>query len=88
MPYMYADKTERIQFIADEEILDQIVDWFGKDIVIQDTGNGKIRVNVESSMLAMENWALQYLNHVEIEKPKKLRDMIITDLKSAMEKYK
>lgn len=88
MPYMYADKTERIQFLADEEILDQIVDWFGKDIVIQDTGKGKIRVNVESSLLAMENWALQYLNHVEIETPKKLREMISKDLKSAIEKYK
>ena len=29
LPYMYADKPEVVDFLADEEIVDQIVDWFG-----------------------------------------------------------
>ena len=27
MPYMYADEPERIDFVADAGIVDQIVDW-------------------------------------------------------------
>ena len=32
MPYMYSDQPEHIDFISDEGIIDQIVDWFGNDV--------------------------------------------------------
>lgn len=34
MPYMYSDQPEHIDFISDEGIIDQIVDWFGNDVRI------------------------------------------------------
>ena len=89
MPYMYTDTPERIEFIADERIVDQIVDWFGLDIkmsAIPDTP-GKVRVELFASPLAMEHWALQYLNYVEVTKPKSLRERIKTNLINAIEKY-
>ena len=89
MPYMYTDTPERIEFIADESIVDQIVDWFGKDIRMSPLPDapGKIKVNLLASPLAMEYWALQYLNHVEVIKPDSLRERIKADLENAMEKY-
>ncbi len=89
MPYMYTDTPERIEFISDKFIVDQIVDWFGRDIkmtaVVEDPK--KVRVELMSSPLAMEHWALQYLDHVEVLKPQSLRDKIRESLEGGIKKY-
>ena len=90
MPYMYADEPERIEFIADKAIVDQIIDWFGKDIRMSELADDKKKIKVEivASPKAMEYWALQYLNHVEVTKPEGLRNKIKEALNNAMKKYK
>ena len=90
MPYMYTDEPERIEFIADEYIVDQIVDWFGLDIKMSAIPNtpGKVKVDLFASPNAMEHWALQYLNHVEVTKPTHLRERIKTALEKAKDVYK
>ena len=89
MPYMYTDKPERIEFIADEFIVDQIVDWFGKDIRMTTLPDDdkKVKVELVASPNAMEHWALQYLNHVEVKKPKSLRVKICEALSNGIDKY-
>ena len=89
MPYMYADEPERIEFIADKKIVDQIIDWFGKDIRMTELANDKKKIKVEivASPKAMEYWALQYLNHVEVIKPEALRERIRESLIKGLEKY-
>lgn len=89
MPYMYTDAPERIEFIADEYIVDQIVDWFGKDIRMTKLPDCEKKVKVEllASPNAMEHWALQYLNHVEITKPESLRERIKESLVKGIAKY-
>ncbi len=89
MPYMYTDTPERIEFIADEYIVDQIVDWFGTDIKMSKLPDDDKKVNVElvASPNAMEHWALQYLNHVEVTKPEGLRERIRGSIKNAVFKY-
>ena len=89
MPYMYTDTPERIEFIADEFIVDQIVDWFGTDIRMSAISNaeGKVKVNLLASPTAMEHWALQYLNYVEVTKPENLRKRIKIALEKASKIY-
>ena len=88
MPYMYADEPERIEFITEERIIDQVIDWFGKDIAIRKTDDtGKVIVSLWASPNAMEHWAMQYLNHVEIIAPLHLRDTIKKNLQNARAKY-
>ena len=89
MPYMYTDKPERIEFIADEWIVDQIVDWFGKDIRMTNLPDDdkKVKVELVASPNAMEHWALQYLNHVEVTKPEGLRAKIHESLIIGIAKY-
>lgn len=89
MPYMYTDEPERIEFIADEYIVDQIVDWFGLDIKMSAIPNnpGKVKVDLFASPNAMEHWALQYLNHVEVTKPTHLRERIRNSITGAFDKY-
>ena len=89
LPYMYTDMPERIEFIVDDYIVDQVVDWFGKDIKMSKLPNDdkKVKVSLIASPNAMEHWALQYLNHVEIRKPKSLRARIRDSLLKGIGKY-
>ena len=88
MPYMFADEPQMIEFIADGWAIDQIVDWFGKDIRIEERQDGRFLVSLRASVNAMEYWAMQYMNAVEIVSPIDLRERIKTNVKNAFEKYK
>ena len=89
MPYMYHDTPERVEFIADEYIVDQIFDWFGMNPKMSEIEGeeGKVKVELMVSPNAMEHWAMQYLNYVEIIKPEGLRRRIKENLLKAIEKY-
>ena len=47
-----------------------------------------VTVNLKASPNAMEHWATQYINYVEVIKPIELREKIRESLKKAEEKYK
>ena len=68
-------------------IIDQIVDWFGTDITITELDDKQIQVSLKASPNAMEHWAMQYINYVEIIKPIKLRRKIKENIKTAGERY-
>lgn len=89
MPYMYTDEPERIQFTTEPWMVDQVIDWFGKDIKIENTENeNEVLVSLSASPYAMEHWAMQYLNHIEVIAPEHLRERIIDNLSDAQKKYK
>ena len=88
LPYMFTDKPQPIEFIADKNIIDHIVDWFGRDIKITEIDEATVKVELTASVFAMEHWAKQYLGFVEITKPLELREKIKDSLIEAIEKYK
>jgi predicted DNA-binding transcriptional regulator YafY len=47
----------------------------------------KVKVELVASPNAMEHWAMQYLNYVEVTKPASLRERIKTNLAEAIKKY-
>ncbi len=88
VPYMYTDKPENIEMIADRGIIDQIVDWFGSAAEFEEYGGeDKIRVTVKASPNAMTHWAIQYLDYVEVIKPESLRNRIKASLFDGVQKY-
>ena len=87
-PYMYTDKPEQVEFIADKFIIDQIIDWFGKDIKVRPAGAGRLRVSLLASPYAMEHWAMQYGLYIEVIKPDSLRQKLRENLRKAADKYK
>ena len=89
LPYMYTDTPEHIEFIADAFIVDQIVDWFGKNIRMTTLPDNdkKVKVELLASPNAMEHWAMQYLNYVEVTRPASLRERIRASLSDAVVKY-
>lgn len=87
LPYMFSDRPVWTEFTADEDLADQIIDWFGKDIRIDGYGDKQIKVTVKVSPSAMEHWALQYAGYVTVTSPKSLVESIKTRLQKAVEKY-
>ncbi len=87
LPYMFSDKPEMVEFITDFRMIDQVVDWFGKEEVKIEKAEGMYKVSVRVSLQAMEYWAMQYLNAVEILSPPSLREKLKQNLQNALQKY-
>ena len=83
---MFADDPQTVEFFADGWAIDQIVDWFGKDIKIEEV-EGRYKVSLLASPTAMEYWALQYVKSVEVIVPKSLRERIKETLDSGVKRY-
>lgn len=88
LPYMYTDAPRHIELRADKSIIDQIIDWFGRDVTITEEDDTHVRVTLKASPMAMEHWATQYIKYVEILHPQSLRDAIKASLDDAVNKYK
>lgn len=88
-PYMFTDKPVRIEFFADAEIIDQVIDWLGREVQISAVpgDESRIKVTVRTSPKAMEHWAMQYAEYVEILSPRHLRERIKEIIRHAADKY-
>lgn len=87
LPYMYHDKPERVDFIAGQNVIDDVIDWFGKEVRITGSGEETYRVSVTVSPMAMEHWAMQYAGRVRIVSPESLVSKIKERLASASKDY-
>ena len=88
MPYMFSDTPETIEMLAVDWILDQVIDWFGKDIKIDKTETETLyKITLKSSPTAMLFWAMQYTDECEILRPVALRERIKETINKAKEKY-
>lgn len=87
MPYMYAKNFDNVEFIADAILIDNIIDWFGTDVSVEKIDDKKIKISTVASTEAMEYWAMQYLNFVEVTSPTSLREKIKENISKAVEKY-
>lgn len=87
LPYMFSDEPEQIIFsVQNEWMIDQVVDWFGYDFKVEQK-DATFIITVKASPDAMEYWAMQYLNNIEILSPVSLRDRISRNINAAKEKY-
>ena len=94
MPYFFSDKPEKITFRAEEWVIDQAVDWFGKEIEISEAtpacgsdGHDHFNITVRSSPGAMVYWALQFADGVEILSPDSVRLRVKNVLEKAINYY-
>ena len=88
MPYLHSDKPERVEMLADAWVIDQVVDWFGKDLAVRETEDPeKIIISLWANPYAMSLWALQYVNYIEVISPAHLRNKIRDFLKTGLDKY-
>lgn len=74
--YAYAGEPERIEMLTDRKNLGAIIDKFGTDLWVHDNGDGRLKVSLNSAPGGIRYWAMQYLEDIEIIRPKSLRDEI------------
>ena len=85
--YMFSGESERVTMRIDKHLVADVIDWFGKDVMFYEETEDSVMVCVMVNLRAMRYWAMQYINHVEVLKPAKLREQIKNDLLAAVGKY-
>jgi len=87
MPYLFNDTPVPIRFRADAGIIDEIIEWFGRDVRITPADDKTVEVSLTASPMAMEYWSMQFLNAVEVLSPSELREQIKENIAKAAQKY-
>lgn len=85
--YMFAGESVRAKFRAKNYIIDQVIDWFGKDVKIAPENDDECTVSVTVNKEAFFHWALQYGMHIEVLAPQDMRQKVIDSIKMIGEKY-
>lgn len=86
--YMFSGESIPVKLETTEDMMQQLVDWFGNDFRVEKVGDGKIRARVTCNAKAMRFWALQYGPYVEVLEPESIRRRVKKDLAAMTEKYK
>ncbi len=82
LPYMFGGKITKISIKIKENIIGDIIDWFGTSFTTKNIDENFIEVNLLASVESMKYWILQYADNVEVLYPQSLRD----EVKSTIDK--
>lgn len=85
--YMFSGESIPVKLETTENMMQELVDWFGNDFRVEKIDGGKIRARVICNANAMRYWALQYGPYVEVVEPKRLRQQIKEDVAILNRKY-
>ena len=81
------DRMTNVCMVVKKHLMDELVDWFGKDFKIRKEFEDEMLVDVKCNKSAMKFWALQYGPYVEVLEPVELREEIKESVKGMWEKY-
>ena len=84
--FAFTGKPERISMICDKIILKDVIDKFGKDIMLYENDEKTFRVSFTAPAKGVKFWALQYLPYAEVLEPEWVRKEIVESVKG--NKYK
>ena len=85
--YMFSGKSVCVKMVAKKHLMNELVDWFGKDFKIRREFEDEMLVEVKCNEAAMRFWALQYGPYVEVLEPAELREVIRESIAEMYEKY-
>lgn len=92
--YMFGEKTERITFIIQENLIREVIDVFGNDVTItpieESLANDEfvVRVSVRAVAESIKYWIMQYGKYIKLEEPKWLVEEIKNDMQITLKYYK
>ena len=86
--YMFSGESIPVTFTAKKYLLNDLLDWFGKDIAFTGETEDEVTVRVTVNEQAMRRWAMQYALHIKILSPTSLAAQMKKDLTEALEKYR
>ena len=85
--YMFSGESIPVKLETPEDMMQELIDWFGNEVRVEKRGDNKIRARITCNAKAMRYWALQYGPYVEVLEPKSLREQIRSDVTKMTEKY-
>jgi len=85
--YMFGGESVRACFRAKRYIINDILDWFGRDVVFSNADDIEVTASIRVSEQAMFYWAMQYGEHIEIFEPESLRERVYEAAKTITKKY-
>ena len=86
--YMMSGESGLVSFDFKKEILNDVIDWFGTDIILQEKKEGVVNAQVTVNYESMKFWAMQYGENVTVLSPKSLVDKIKNSIKEISKNYK
>ena len=90
LPYMFDDKAEEIVFESRnsaDDMINNVLDWFGNDVKMERTSEGNIRFRLYASPRAMRFWVLQFGRYIKVLKPQSLIEIIKADITEMQKIY-
>ena len=85
--YMFAGKSETVIFRMKKYLINDVIDWFGTDVVFSDEGEDDVAARVQVNLQAMRFWAVQYAPHVRVLSPAGLAEEVKEDIRTAAKNY-
>ncbi len=85
--YMFPGKSERVVFRAKKYLLNDLIDWFGKEIQFSEETDEEVTAAVTVNLNSMRLWAMQYALHIQILEPSNLREQVAEDVRKAADAY-
>ncbi len=90
-PYMYSDRAETIIIRCKKQVVDEIIECFGKDVAFYEDNENKggkyLIAYITSSPKAFKYWAIQFGTLVEVLEPQFLREDIKKTIDTMAKKY-
>lgn len=87
--YMFSGESERVKLLAPATMMDELIDWLGKDFTVRKTDDEDvIEISLNCNVDSMFYWALQYGPYVEILEPVDLRKRVAKAVRDMADKYK
>ena len=83
--YMFSGESEHFKLRTNENMMDALVDGFGKDFRVEFGEEDDIIVRLKCNPTAFFYWAMQYGNNIEVLEPESMRERI---KKAALNIYK
>ena len=68
-------------------MIDNVIDWFGRDVNTIELADGNIKFSLTASPKAMRFWILQFGKYVKVLSPQSLIDKIKDDIKEMNKLY-
>ena len=87
--YMFCGDSVSVTLKTTEDMMDDLIDWFGKDfrIIEKDRDGKEIVISLKCNYNAMFYWALQYGAYVEVLAPDALRKELSETINEMSRKY-
>ena len=84
---MYSGESIQAQIEVPKDMMNELVDWFGKDFHVISNNKGRMVIRVSCNRQALFYWILQYGPFVELLAPESLRNEIKDQLHEMYMKY-